>query len=113
MARKPQVRYFDSRKAYYCQIGGKQHLLHKSDVDDSAKQGPNFAAACAAYGRLMATGSPLEQAQQGDGLGFYEVVNFYSEHLKSMGRGEGSDYWKRYCEMVNPFVAVCQHADGT
>ena len=44
MARKPQVRWFETRNAYYCQINGKQHKLGDGP-DDRTQQGPNYQAA--------------------------------------------------------------------
>ena len=51
MARKPQVRYFASRGAYYCQIDGKQHSLAKGP--DDFPDGPTYKAAFDAYQRLL------------------------------------------------------------
>lgn len=38
MARKPSVRYWDSRDAYCCEIAGTQHILAKGP--DDAPTGP-------------------------------------------------------------------------
>lgn len=50
MARKPQVRYFESRNAFYCQLHGKQHKL--ADGPDDFPDGPNYLAALKAFFQL-------------------------------------------------------------
>src|SRR5262245_58979416 len=52
MARKPQVRYFASRGAYYCQLKGVQHKLAVGPND--GPEGPTFVAATKKYGQLIA-----------------------------------------------------------
>lgn len=52
MPRKPTVRYFPSRHAYYCQIDGKQHRLGPGPDDSSG--GPNHLAAVEEYRKLLA-----------------------------------------------------------
>jgi len=51
MPRKPQVRYFESRKAYYTQYKGKQHKL--ADGPDDSPQGPTYLAALTAFRSLL------------------------------------------------------------
>src|SRR5262245_14696182 len=51
MARKPQVRYFASRSAYYCQYEGKQYKL--ASGEDDSPNGPTYLAALTAFKALM------------------------------------------------------------
>jgi integrase len=55
MPRKPQVRYFASRKAFYCQYQGKQHRL--GDGPDDSPTGPNYLAALEAFKQLLSLGA--------------------------------------------------------
>lgn len=59
MPRRPEVRYFASREAYYCQHKGKQHCLAKGP--DDAPNGPTYQAALKAFMRLWELGN-VEQA---------------------------------------------------
>jgi integrase len=52
MSRKPSVRYWSSRKAFCCWIDGVQHTLGPGP-DDSAEQGPRWAAAVKRYAELV------------------------------------------------------------
>lgn len=61
MARRPQVRYFKSRGAYFCQLNGKQHKL--ATGPDDGPSGPTFAAATKAYAGLISlAGAPNAHA---------------------------------------------------
>jgi len=51
MPRKPNVRYFDSRKGYYCQLDGKQHKL--ASGPDDAPSGPCYSEALENFKALM------------------------------------------------------------
>jgi integrase len=51
MPRRPEVRYYASRGAYYCQVHGRQHLLARGPNDGPL--GPTYQAASAAYRRLL------------------------------------------------------------
>lgn len=51
MARKPSVRYFPSRSAFYCQHRGKQHKL--AEGPDDAPDGPTFLRALDEFKALM------------------------------------------------------------
>lgn len=62
---RPAVRYFDSRKAYYCQINRVQHLLAKGP--DDFPNGPNYLAALAAFTRLSCA-SNVDKAKDGNPL---------------------------------------------
>lgn len=58
-SRKPQVRYFESRQAYFTQVAGKQHRLAVGE--DDAPAGPTYLKALDAFKRLMERGN-LETA---------------------------------------------------
>lgn len=77
MARKPTVRYFPSRAAYYCQYAGKQHPL-ASGPDDSPT-GPTYLSALAAFTRLMSRAAAPEQ---GDSNTLRTVFELYIAHVK-------------------------------
>jgi len=51
--RKPEVRYFESRSAFYCQHRGRQHKL-AAGPDDSKEQGPVYLAALESFRLLLA-----------------------------------------------------------
>jgi integrase len=63
MPRKPSVRYFTSRGAFYCQFRGRQVKLAEGP-DDSAKQGPVFRAAVESFGQLMAGKVPTATGEK-------------------------------------------------
>jgi integrase len=78
MARKPQVRYFASRNAYYTQWRGKQHPLAAGP--DDAPVGPTYLAALDAFKGLMA----LETAEgNGDCNSVRVVLELYLQHIAS------------------------------
>src|SRR5438270_9949275 len=61
MPRKPQVRYFPSRGAYYCQLGGRQYKLAVGP--DDGPSGPTFAEATKRYAELIGlTSAPSAQS---------------------------------------------------
>lgn len=81
MARKPQVRYFESRNAYYCQVNGKQHCLATGPNDGPT--GPTFQAAVKAYGELLS----LENADKvGNENTVRVVLEHYMGHLDSSAK---------------------------
>jgi hypothetical protein len=49
MPRCPSIRYFHSRKAYYTQYQGKQHLLAAGPKDEP--DGPTYYTAIGAWDR--------------------------------------------------------------
>jgi hypothetical protein len=55
MARKPQVRYWQSRGSYYCQVNGVQHRL--ASGPDDGPSGPTFLAALEGFKQLLALGA--------------------------------------------------------
>jgi integrase len=83
MPRTPQVRYFASRSAYYCQFHGKQHLLAAGPKDDP--HGPTYKAAVERFSRLMHVG---EAQRSEDGCAVSAVVARYYFLLEREGRVE-------------------------
>jgi hypothetical protein len=61
MPRRPKVNYNAKRKAYMCQINGQQRTLQPAPADDFP-DGPNYKAAVARFGQLVATqGRPASE----------------------------------------------------
>lgn len=81
MARTPTVRYFNSRKAYYCQFQGKQHCLAVGPKDEP--NGPTYQKATLAFARLVHVGDKEEAP---DGTSVTEVISCYCFRLKKDGR---------------------------
>jgi integrase len=54
MPRKPNVRYFASRRAFYCQLDGVQHCLSNAPDGDDSPHGPYYLAALKRFGELLA-----------------------------------------------------------
>src|SRR5689334_12355217 len=54
MPRMPSIRYFKSRKAFYCQYQGQQYPLAKGP--DDRPDGPTFLKAVEEFGRVMEEG---------------------------------------------------------
>jgi integrase len=79
MARKPSVRYFQSRSAYYCQFNGRQHKL--AEGPDDSPTGPTFLAALEAFTQVMAMGR-VETAGAGNTVEV--IIESYFQH----GRGK-------------------------
>jgi integrase len=52
MGRRPQVRYFASKKGFYAEVNKKRTRLGPGP-DDTIGQGPNFSAATKKYGELL------------------------------------------------------------
>lgn len=63
MPRKPQVHYNATRKAYICQIAGKQYTLRAAEKDDQPN-GPDYKAAIRRYAELVCTNG-VPSADQG------------------------------------------------
>jgi integrase len=78
MPRKPSPRYFESRKAYYCQFAGRQHLL--ASGPDDAPNGPTYLAALEAFRHLMA-GTNVEE--DGDENLVEVILEKYLQHAKN------------------------------
>jgi integrase len=82
MPRKPTVRYFASRNAYYCQINGRQHRL-ASGPDDSPS-GSNYHAALDAYKHLMQLGSVSTSKDRNT---VRVVLETYLQHVQGKLKG--------------------------
>jgi integrase len=96
MARKPQVRYFRSRNAYYCQYNGRQHKL--ATGPDDSPGGPTYLAALQAFRQVMAMGR-VEEA--GDRNTVRVVLETYMRHAQ--GTLKGSTLQRRLY-LLKPFV---------
>jgi integrase len=81
MAVRPQVRYFESRKAYYCQIRGKQYRL--ATGPDDFPDGPTYKAAAKRYGEIVCLGS-VEVS--GDNNSVRVVFESYVSHISRTRR---------------------------
>jgi integrase len=57
MPRRPSVRFFDSRNAYYCQHNGKQYKLGDGPDDFGNPPGPNYTRALHAFTQLTTLGT--------------------------------------------------------
>jgi integrase len=98
MARKPQVRYFDSRKAYYTQHRGRQHKLAEGPED--SPHGPTYLAALAAFRSLLEMdGAPTAGAENTART----VMELY---LQAM---EGRRKPRTYAIQVAACKLFCQH----
>src|SRR5438309_1032093 len=75
--RRPSVRYFDSRGAYYCQWQGRQHRL--ASGPDDAPTGPTYLGALEAFKRLMQLGAVGEA---GDRNTVRVVLETYLQHIE-------------------------------
>jgi hypothetical protein len=53
MPRTPQIRYFESRQAYYTQYQGRQHLLAVGPKDEP--DGPTYQKAVQRFACVMHT----------------------------------------------------------
>jgi integrase len=81
MPRTPQVRYFESREAYYCQFQGKQHLLAAGPKDEP--EGPTYRRAVERFALIMQVG---EMDRTTDECPVSAVVTRYYHFLKQEGR---------------------------
>jgi integrase len=75
MAKKPSVRYWDSREAYGCWIDGTQHILAKGPND--GPKGPTYKAAVARFQKLIA----MEADKGTDEYLVSSLLNQYRVHL--------------------------------
>ena len=78
MARKPQVRFFSSRNAFYCQWQGHQHRL--GDGPDDSPTGPNYLKALENFKNLMAL-SHAETAGDCQTVGTF--LELYLRHIST------------------------------
>jgi integrase len=95
MSRKPSVRYFRCRKAYYCQFNGRQHLLASGPND--FPNGPTYQKALNAFNRVM---SLATAAANGDANQLQVVLELYLQSVKA--RQRESTYERKYYALI-PF----------
>jgi integrase len=81
VARRPQVRFFPSRDAFYCQINGRQHRL--GDGPDDSPTGPNYLKALDAYRNLLAL---TAGAATTDGQTVGTLLELYLQHISTRRR---------------------------
>jgi integrase len=103
MARKPQVRYFASRSAYYTQWRGKQHRLADAPADD-APNGPFYLAALKAFGALMSQTAIAADPFPGDHQPVKYLIDQYMCHLDDEGKKQTLNTYK---VLVKPFAMAC------
>lgn len=77
MARKPQVRFYASRNAFYCQHHGKQHRL--GDGPDDFPDGPNYLRAFDVWRQLMSLDHVEKLMDQNT---FRVIGELYLRHLE-------------------------------
>lgn len=78
MARKPQIRYFRSRGAYYCQINGMQN--HLATGPDDGPDGPTFRAAARKFASFLEDAA-AEISGNGNALGL--VIHRYLQFVEA------------------------------
>jgi integrase len=93
--RKPSVRYFPSRNAYYCQIGGVQHKLADAPAGDDYPDGPCYKAALKEFLNLS-----LGNVREGEGICLTVVLEEYAKHLEAAGK-RSLWHWVRMMNKVN------------
>lgn len=81
MPRTPQIRYFESRRAYYTQYNKKQYPLAAGPKDEP--DGPTYLAAVRKFSELMNT-STLETS--GSDTLVSVVIDQYYRHLERSGK---------------------------
>jgi integrase len=81
MPRTPQVRYFDSRKAYFTTYKGRQIPLAVGPKDEP--DGPTYKAAVRKFGEVMQVG---EAARAEDDNLVITVLDQYAVHLRNQNR---------------------------
>ena len=100
MPRKPQVRYFDSRHAFYCQLNGRQHKLADAPAGDDSPSGPCYLAALEAFKQLLTLGNVLSAK---DSNTVRAVLESYLQHIKP--KASATTFTRRLKAFV-PFCAV-------
>lgn len=98
MARKPQVRYYPSRGAYFTQVNGRQHKLADGPKDDPS--GPTYLAALTAYRQVLEMGN-VHQAKDRNTV--RAVLETYLERRE--GR-LGAGTFRRRLGLFRDFCAV-------
>jgi integrase len=99
MPRKPSVRYFASRNAYYCQHNGRQHKL--ASGPDDGPTGPTFLAALEAFKQLLQMGAVTTARDRNT---VRVILESYLQHIK--GRIQNSTFERRVYSF-RPFCARC------
>ena len=107
MAKKPSVRYWNSRKAYCCEIDGTQHILAKGPND--GPKGPTYKAAVQQFQKLIS----MEADKGTDDYLVSSLLNAYRAHLHKtrksgvpgvfeiMARSFGTEYGaKKVCDLL-------------
>jgi integrase len=102
MPRKTTVRYFASRKAYYCQYNGKQHRL--ADGPDDSPAGPTYMAALEAFKQVMRVGSVTTAKDRNT---VRVVLETYLQHAES--RMRATTFKRR----VSQFKLFCEECGET
>lgn len=96
MPRKPQVRYFASRGAYYTQVDGKQHKL--ATGPDDGPTGPTFFKALDTYKELLTTASV---ATEKDRSPLWAILEAYADVIEAT-RATATVRLRK--QMLKPFV---------
>lgn len=99
MPRKPQVRYFKSRSAYYTQWQGRQVKL--ASGKDDAPNGETYLAALRSFQTLMAHGT-LDTALDNN-----TVKTIFNAYLAAKENKVRANTWKIKLAMLPLFVAKC------
>ena len=94
MARKPSIRYFDSRTAYYCQVNGRQRLLAAGP--DDFPDGPTYKRAVTAFSALMVGSEGPSQDSTVN-----EVIGRRVQHLERSGKSSTASIVKARLTQVN------------
>lgn len=95
MPRRPSVRWFETRKAYYCQHKKKQYRL--GDGPDDFPDGPNYKAAIQAWLAIL----NLDHAgERKDRNTFRVVAELYLQHIETRRRASTLRIKKRYLQIA-------------
>lgn len=86
MPRNPQVRYFDSRKAYFTTYKGRQVRLAVGPKDET--DGPTYRAALRKFAEVMQVG---EASKAEDDNLVITVLDLYAVNLRTQGRQRSLD----------------------
>src|SRR5438876_5378830 len=101
MPRKPSVRYFTSRGAYYCQWQNQQHRL--ATGPDDAPTGPVYLEALAKFKGLLEMGQ-IDQA--GDSNTVRVILEAYLQYIEHKRKAATLSF---RLHAYKPFVAL--HGD--
>lgn len=101
MPRSPSIRYFDSRKAYYTQYQGRQHLLAAGPKDEP--DGPTYRAAVRRFSQIMHA-SEVERAE--DNCAVSVVI---ARYYHSLEREKRKSTLHQARTMLDPAIAEFGH----